>query len=332
MVLKRRSSIIHKYIFTFLFLCICGMIYANPFTKSQTAPAPVRTEKPSEFITAQQAKLHTQLGEYLYEWSKTNSTQAFWAIMGLAFFYGFLHALGPGHRKTIVFSFYLTRAAPVWEPLATSAVLAGLHGVTTICLLLLFRNAKGTFSGNTASAVAYLEGISFIVLLVLSLFSLLHLFSHVFPEKFHWFHFGCGCGGHNHGHEEHEVHACGEHCEHSSHSHGHGPRNARIQWTAFVLSGIYPCPAALLVLVLVLSLDALGLGIIAVISMSVGMVIPITVVAYLAWAGRERLFHRLRAHQKYVSIITLILGMAAYGFIFVFSCIAVKPFLISLFR
>lgn len=323
MVLKRRSSII------FLLVCTCYMLYANPFTKPQTAPAPVRTEQPSEFITAQQAKLHTQLGEYLYEWSKTNSTQAFWAIMGLAFFYGFLHALGPGHRKTIVFSFYLTRAAPVWEPLVTSVVLAGLHGITTICLLFLFRNAKGTFSGNTASAAAYLEGISFIVLLLLSLFSLLHLFSHVFPEKLHWFHFGCGCGAHDHEHEEHE---CDERHAHNLHSHEHSVRNARIQWTAFVLSGIYPCPAALLVLVLVLSLDALGLGIIAVISMSVGMVIPITVVAYLAWAGRVRLFHRLQAHQKYMSIITLVLGAAAYGFIFVFSCIAVKPFLISLFK
>ncbi|MGP1529143.1 MAG: HoxN/HupN/NixA family nickel/cobalt transporter [Treponema sp.] len=322
MVLKKQNSI-------FLLLCTCCMLYANPFTKSQTAPAPVRTGQPSEFITAQQAMLHTRLGEYLYEWSKTNSTQAFWSIMGLAFLYGFLHALGPGHRKTIVFSFYLTRAAPIWEPLVTSVVLAGLHGITTICLLLLFRNAKGTFSGNTASAVAYLEGISFLVLLLLSLFSLLHLFSHVFPEKLHWFHFGCGCGAHTHGHDGHE---CAAHHEHSLHRHEHSTRNARIQWAAFVLSGIYPCPAALLVLVLVLSLDALGLGIIAVVSMSVGMVLPIMIVAYLAWAGRERLFHRLRAQQKYMNIITLVLGVAAYGFIFVFSCSAVKPFLMSFFR
>lgn len=277
-------------------------------------PAPVRSEKPSEFIVNEQAKLHTRLGDYMYEWAQTNSAQAFWAIMWLAFFYGFMHALGPGHRKTLVFSFYIGKPAPVWEPLLTSLVLAGLHGLTSIVLLLIFRNVSGAISVHTASAAIYLEGFSFIILLVLSSLSILHLLSHAFPHRFRHFHFGCG--GH-----------CHHTCTHEHHTHG---KAEKMQWSAFMLSGIYPCPAALLVLVLVTSMDAAGLGVLTVISMSLGMTIPITIVAYLAWAGRAHLFNRMRTAEKYVQAVSLILGLTAYGTIFIFSLVAVWPFLKSL--
>ena len=102
-----------------------------------------------------------------------------------------------------------------------------------------------------------------------------------------------------------------------------------IQWGAFLLSGIYPCPAALLVLVLVSTLDAAGIGIIAVIGISAGMAIPITVAAYLAWTGRQRLFKRIGKTQKYAETAALVLSLAAYSAIFIFSFIAVLPFIKS---
>ena len=304
-----------KYIIVLLLLYTGAVIlFANPFTGAKKTPAPVRSEKPSEFIVNEQAKLHTQLGDYMYEWAQTNSAQAFWTIMWLAFFYGFMHALGPGHRKTLVFSFYIGKPAPVWEPLLTSLVLAGLHGLTSIVLLLIFRNVSGAISVHTASAAIYLEGFSFIILLVLSSLSILHLLSHAFPHRFRHFHFGCG--GH-----------CHHTCTHEHHTHG---KAEKMQWSAFMLSGIYPCPAALLVLVLVTSMDAAGLGVLTVISMSLGMTIPITIVAYLAWAGRAHLFNRMRTAEKYVQAVSLILGLTAYGTIFIFSLVAVWPFLKSL--
>ncbi len=332
-------------------ICTGYFVWSNPFTSKRYMPEPVRTEKPSEFLTVQQAKLHTQLGEYIYEWSKTNSVQAFQSIMLLAFLYGFFHALGPGHRKTIVFSFYLGREAPVWEPLVTGCSLAALHGVTTIALLYIFRNVKGAFSGNTSAAALYMEAGSFFLLIILSVLSLLHIAAHIFPHKLRFFHFGCNCGiptkeGHStdhactcsHGdgnslHKEERVNHEGCSCCTEPHNHRHSGGNtpsAKIQWGAFLLSGLYPCPAALLVMVLVLSLDAVGLGIISIISMSLGMAIPVTAAAYLAWAGRSRLFHRLGETGTYVRIVSLVLGITAYTAILIFSILAVRPFIGSL--
>ncbi len=336
---------VSRTIFFIVFCLSTGYaLWANPFTGKKGTPAPVQTEKPNEFITVQQQKLHTQLGEYIYEWSKTHSVQAFWTIMALAFFYGFVHALGPGHRKTIIFSFYLSKSAPVWEPLLTGTLLAALHGITTIVLLYVFRNVKGAVSGSTSAAALYLEAGSFLLLIVLALFSILHLLAHIFPQQLHFFHFGCNCGiptyngscGH---HDENHEKAPAEdhHTDHHGHELQSGTGSAdtdvkasKIQWGAFMLSGLYPCPASLLVMVLVLSLDAVGLGIAAIISMSLGMAVPVTLAAYLAWAGRARLFQRLGSTGRYVQTVTLVLGITAYTAILVFSVWAIRPFIGSL--
>ena len=314
-------------IFFLFFSITAGSLSASPFTGNKDAPAPVRTGKPSEFIVNQQARLHTKLGDYIYEWTQTNSIRTFWTIIGLAFFYGFIHALGPGHRKTLVFSFYLSKKAPAWEPAVTSIILAGLHGVTSIVLLLIFRNVSGALSAHTNAIAIYLEGFSFILLMLLSIVSVLHLLSHIFPHRFPHMHFGCGCASEHTHYEHHEGsgHSCGGK-EHKEHRHS----TEQAQWAAFLLSGIYPCPAALLVLVLVSSLKAVGMGILAIISMSIGMAIPITAIAYLAWTGRQSLFKRMQKTQKYVETVALALGLAAYGSIFVFSLIAAFPFIKSL--
>ena len=356
-----------------VFCTMIGALWANPFTGKKDTPAPIRTEKPADFMVNRQAQLHTKLGDAIYEWTQTHSAQAFWAIIALAFFYGIIHALGPGHRKALVFSFYLTRNAPAWEPAVTSLTLAGLHGVTSLLVLLIFRNVSGAISAHTDSAAIYLEGLSLILLLLLSGASILHLLAGIFPNRFphfrlsrrsvapaqngkaafntgrHGFGSGVSTGS---GSSSLSSASSGSASDSST---GYGSvsfgsasygsanygaaryknyrpqrRNAEnIQWGVFLLSGMYPCPAALLVLVLVSTLDAAGIGIIAIIGISAGMAVPITVAAYFAWAGRQRLFKRIGKTQRYAETIALVLSLAAYSAIFIFSLTAVLPFIKS---
>ena len=351
-----------------VFCTMIGALWANPFTGKKDTPAPIRTEKPADFMVHRQAQLHTKLGDAIYEWTQTHSAQAFWAIIALAFFYGIIHALGPGHRKALVFSFYLTRHAPAWEPAVTSLTLAGLHGVTSLIVLLMFRNVSGAISAHTDSAAIYLEGLSLILLLLLSGASILHLLAGIFPNRFphfrlsrrsvapaqngkaafntgrHGFGSGVSTGS---GSSSLSSASSGSASDSStgfgSASYGSANYGAaryknyrpqrrtvgNMQWGAFLLSGMYPCPAALLVLVLVSTLDAAGIGIIAIIGISAGMAVPITVAAYLAWAGRQRLFKRIGKTQRYAETIALVLSLAAYSAIFIFSLTAVLPFIKS---
>lgn len=351
-----------KYaIILFLGLYLASGLWSNPFTGNKKTPAPIRTEQTPEFIIRQQAQLHTTLGNYIYEWTQTYSIRAFWTIISAAFFYGCIHALGPGHRKGLVFSFYLSKPAPMWEPAFTSLILAGLHGISSIALLLIFRNVGGALSVRTAAASIYMEGFSLILLLLLSIASILHMLAHIFPHKFLHFQIGRRKAGQIPLHSRtttppigrtqhipqklqtatetpdtaHKLridtgfpHGCGTIYDRTRY-HAVQPRirAEQMQWGVFLLSGIYPCPAALLVLVLVSTLDAAGIGVAAIISMSVGMAIPITAVAYLAWSGRMRLFKRISKTQHYLEMAALLLGLTAYSVIFIFSLITVLPFL-----
>lgn len=314
------------------FFCIAARILsANPFTGGKNKVAPIRREKPSDFIVKGQAQLHTKLGAAIYEWTQSNTTRAFFTIIYLSFFYGIMHALGPGHRKALVFSFYLTRHAPVWEPAVTSLALAALHSITSITLLLIFRGVRGALSARTDCAALYLEGFSLILLLVLSAASIVHMCAGVFSRMPLRSVFGRKTSPTQKGSMRTVISSSGAYGA-ARYKQYHTPHTAayNIQWGTFLLSGLYPCPASLLVLVLVSSLDAFGIGIVAIAGISVGMTLPITAVAYTAWMGRVRLFQRISKTQKRVEIVAVVLALVAYSAIFILSLTAVLPFIKSL--
>lgn len=356
---------------TILFsICLCIGLSANPFTGNKSTPAPVRSEKAADFIIQQQSLLRTKLGDALYEWVHTNTAGAFWTIIWVAFFYGFMHALGPGHRKTLVFSFYLSKKAPAWEPAVTSLILVSLHSVTSIILLLLFHNVSGALSAHTDAAAVYLEGATYLLLIILSVASLFHLLAHAFPNRFPHLRFGKAAkrtavqtgatladtvprtennSAHTPSGTETRLHsAVNKTTPHTAvQKYGYGITQqalrytrttalrtqqtvTKVQWATFLLSGLYPCPASVLVLVLVSTLHAVGIGVVAIVSISAGMAAPVTAAAYLGWSGRQRLFKRLPATQTYLEKTALALGFAAYCIILIFSLVAVIPFFTGL--
>lgn len=407
-------------IMLFCLLCTASStLAANPFTGAKNKAAPIRREKVPDFIVEGQAQLHTKLGDAIHTWTRTHSAQVFWTIMYVSFCYGIMHALGPGHRKTLVFSFYLTRNAPFWEPAVTSLALAALHSITSIILLFIFRNIRGALSVHTDNAALYMEGFSLILLILLSAASIIHVccgaLTKLFPQGrltsfitapfkhlLNFFYrmiykllcrqpckksdfmqkkgrvpfntntvdeYDASCisrrlagsrrGGvntvsshlaHNYngayasnfvGSRFAESRTIGSDTVSSRTTYGcarykqyRAPSRAahNIQWGAFLLSGLYPCPASLLVLVLVSALDVFGIGILALVGISAGMALPITAAAYLAWMGRTRLFKRMSKTQKYTEIAAIILSLAAYGAIFFFSLTAAFPFIKSLIR
>ena len=94
---------------------------------------------------------------------------------------------------------------------------------------------------------------------------------------------------------------------------------------------MYPCPAALLVLILTFALNIIWTGIIAVLAMSFGMCVPITVAGYLAWGGRKGLFYKLK-NKKLAGHVGTALELLGYVFLFSFSLYTAMPFILSIIR
>ncbi|HKL84819.1 MAG TPA: hypothetical protein VJ861_00625 [Treponemataceae bacterium] len=284
--------------FLFLQLIACAIpIAANPFTSSgETEPGAIRTSQTDATLVSAQGKLREELGRAFFK-SKNNGSGIFFSgILGIAFLYGLVHALGPGHRKTIVFSLFLAKKARAWEPLGTGLVLSFLHGGSSVVIMLIFRGVTGAISGKTDIVTRYMEGLSYIVLIIVALFLSVLSLRDLFP----------------------------------SNSVSDKPRKIGIG--ALFLSGLYPCPGAILVLILALTLNRMWTGVFAVFSMSLGMSIPIIFSGYLAWFGRTGLFFGLKKKEAALGRISSSVELLSYLLLLCFSLYMALPFILSFFR
>ncbi len=272
---------------------------ANPFTAPQAgspeasvlpAARPVRAGAADPSTVAVQASLHRRLGSLMAAWKDSAGPNAAWGIVGAAFLYGILHAFGPGHRKTVVFSLYLAKSAPVWEPAGTGFALALLHGGASILLMLALKGVQGAVSSRADNIAAWMEGISYGLLILAAAALAAGALKGLVTGK---------------------------------HSHGRG--NATLG--TILLTGAYPCPGAILVMVLAVSLGSVGIGIFAVLAMSFGMSVPIVAAGYLAWFGRSGAFYALKRNEARLTRVSSAVELAGYLTLLAFSAYVALPFL-----
>ncbi len=193
----------------------------------------------------------------------------------LAMFWGAVHALSPGHGKTVV-----------------AAYLVGARGTA--------RHAA--FLGLTVTAT-HTAGVFALGLVTL------YLSRYILPETLYpWLSVASGVlvvvigatlfvqrlrgGGHHHHHGHEHEHG------HHDHDHDHLPPGAdgsRVTWRSLlalgVSGGLIPCPSALVLLLGAISLDRLGFGMVLVTAFSVGLAAVLTAIGLLLVYAR-RLFER----------------------------------------
>jgi nickel/cobalt transporter (NicO) family protein len=263
----------------------------------------VRTGTQNRHITGIQAKLQEKLGNLLYGFRHgTAGPGAIALVLFIAFLYGMLHALGPGHRKTVVFSLYIARRAPWWEPALTSATLALLHGVSAIIFMEIVNGIAGSVAVTADQTAIAAEGYSFLVIIIVTLFFIIKEGTEFLKSGHHH----CSC------HEN--------------------KKDSVTHIIPFLFSGLYPCPGAILILAFCYSLGIKTFGNFCILSMSLGMVIPVMAAAYLAWGGRERLFSSFSHNEKEAERISFGVEMGGYVILLIVSLYIAWPFLYSLVK
>lgn len=276
-----------------MFLLTSGLrLWGNPFLgqSDEVTPA-VRPPSSGGFMVETQLRFREALGEQLMILEEGANPAVLLTLLGLAFIYGVLHAAGPGHRKTVVFSMFLTRKARWYEPILASLTAAGVHGGTAVILILLFQLIFSRIqSVQVQNVSSWLEGISFILLMVLSLWFLIRSFK---PH---------------------------------SHHHAHGESDKGI-YTTLALTSLFPCPGVVMIMTFSAALGVIKTGIISVVSLSAGMGVTISIAAYLAYFGREGLFRILKEKEHLVGRISTLLERGSFLFLLLFSLWMAYPFL-----
>jgi nickel/cobalt transporter (NicO) family protein len=220
-------------------------------------------------------------------------------LVGLSFLYGILHAVGPGHGKTIISSYVVANEETVRRGVIISFIAAGLQALTAVALvgLLLFGfNASGlqvNAWSNQLESVSYaMIALVGLYLLTTQLLRLLRSWrgmsaTPVADEQLAQHH-PHDHAHHNHTHGHAHDHAPGEACDHIVDARQLADPFSWRKVMAVVFSvGIRPCTGAILVLVFAVTQGVFWAGVGATFAMALGTAITVAVLATLALGSRE---------------------------------------------
>ena len=268
-------------------------------------------------------------------------------LAALSFLYGILHAVGPGHGKTIISSYVVANEETVRRGVIISFIAAGLQALTAVALvsLLLFGlNASGLQINAWSNQ---LESVSYAMIAVVGLYllttQLLQLWrnwrgapvAHIAEAHAH-------AGGHHHDHDHghdhghHDAH-CHHHHDHAHSGHHHAPGEAcdhivdarqlagPFSWRkvmAVVFSvGIRPCTGAILVLVFAVTQGLFWAGVAATFAMAFGTAITVAVLATLALGSRELALKLGGANGRWANAVWTTCNIGGAVVIFLFGAL-----------
>lgn len=272
------------------------LLFSNPFLggDGEKAIPTVRPPTSGGFWVEKQLEFRELIGERMKEVKKNGDKNVLWGIIGFSFLYGILHAAGPGHRKTVIFSLFLTRKTRWYEPLLAAGLSSAAHGGTGLFLVVLFQFMFNRLLSMRINKVSlYMEGISYTLLLCISLFFIAATAREFFHKQ----------------KEKNEL------------------ENVRGIYSTLLISSFFPCPGVIMLMTFSAAMGVMATGIVAVLSLSLGMGMTISLAAYLAYFGREGIFSFLKMKETLIKRYSTILEMISFSFLFLFSLWMAYPFL-----
>jgi nickel/cobalt transporter (NicO) family protein len=237
----------------------------------------------------------------------------------LSFVYGVLHAVGPGHGKTIISSYVVANEETVRRGVIISFIAAGLQALTAVVLVGVLLIALGATGLQVNAWSNQLETISYAMIALVGLYLLWGQISSVWrrwrrhrtvlvsevsdahgPNDHHHHHAHQA----KHHHENHHHHAPGEACDHMVDVRQLAGAVSWRKMMAVVFSvGIRPCTGAILVLVFALTQGLFWAGVAATFAMAIGTAITVAVLATLALGSRELALKLGGANSAWASMV-----------------------------
>lgn len=275
-------------------------IHADPFTGGlQSSPAPAASRAPvlklPQFMVDLQLAFREKAADVLSALKSGKSTTALTIFFIVVFIYGILHAAGPGHRKTVIFSMFLSRDTGIWQPAAAGFMSAGLHAGSSVLLVLIFKyifKAVSVFT-STSQFSFYMEGWTFILLSVFAVILILLKILEIRRNT-----------------EKTDKEQSGKNI-----------------YLVVLISSAFPCPGATMILLFALSQGMFITGILGVAAMSLGMGIVISAAGYLAMSGRRKLFTSLKTKEQRIKLYSDRLELASYVIVALFALWMGSPFI-----
>jgi nickel/cobalt transporter (NicO) family protein len=198
----------------------------------------------------------------------------------LAFAYGVVHALGPGHGKVVVVSYFLSRDAQIMRGFLMGLQIAVFHVLSAAVMValadLVLRQALGSAPGEGA-------GVRLVSYGLIALIGCSMLFQAVRRSRL----------------RRAGIEVVDDCCGHG-HAHRHGPSGTgageRAREGALSLGvGLVPCTGAVLILLYAMANDILFAGVVLVVAIAAGMAITMGALGVLSIVARKAVAARPEA-------------------------------------
>lgn len=266
-----------------------ALLLLMPDAFAQTAPfglpaprgaPPAPAEGLAAWFLQKQAEFHRALTLAFRE--AASDRGGVLTLIGLAFAYGVVHAIGPGHGKAVISGYIVANESALKRGVALAFGAAAVQALIALGVVLVIAKLAGGTARDVDRSVMWVETLGFSLILAMGLWIVWRKGRALFgltPAE--------GICAHDHGPSP-AVFA-------------KGSRASLV--LAAVGAGIRPCTGAIILLVFALSQRLYGLGAAAVIAMAVGTAIGTSLFAMLAvkakhfalWLASGRSHTALRA-------------------------------------
>ena len=286
----------------FLF-CSFNVFSQNPFTTQQK--------------TSNQGIINNQLGTlggpaFIMEWSRTlqnkiatlsrafqkegNIKSAILAIF-IAFIFGVVHVIGPGHGKTFAISYFSSVESRLSDAISYSAIVNLVDSISAFLMVYLgYTLLSKLLPAFRLEAPNILKVISYSLVILFGVSHLIHAFRH--------------SGRHKHTHKEHSSHKSAELIADNK-------KTKSTPWLLAISVGLVPCPVSSILLIYGVVNNSLGIMLVLVAAVSAGGFVTMCGISISIVAGRKALLTSLEG--KTARLVTGLLEYTSSTVIILFG-------------
>ena len=202
--------------------------------------------------------------------------------LGIAFLWGGLHALSPGHGKTIVGAYLVGSRSNAQHALFLGLIMTITHTAGIFALGLVTLGTSQFIL--TEQLYPWLSVVSGVLVTVIGLNLFISRLQGTQVSHSH---------DHVHSHQHsHDLH----HHHHLHHEHSHlPPHGASLKWSSLlalgISGGLLPCPSALVVLLSAIAMGRIGFGLALVSAFSLGLAAVLTGIGLMLVYAKNRFEH-----------------------------------------
>ena len=246
-------------------------------------------ERVGDVLTDFQRRANAEVAFHMNAIERGENLGAFLLALAVAFAYGAVHALGPGHGKFVVVSYFLGREARVMRGVVMAIQIAIVHVIAAVVIIWLADLVLRGGFGLGLSDVPGVRAASFFIIVGIGLYMLYQAVRATLAAR------AARAGGHGHthshghspphrhGHPHHHDH----HHHHSHHHHSHSHGSKAEGGILALAAGMVPCPGAVLIMLYAVANDMIVPGSLLVAAMSLGIGSSICVLGVGAILARQ---------------------------------------------